>query len=579
MKDLEAVPDLLYGLAMGSRDPASIGQAMSNAWLATLREPAGFLRAWAGLTLSQATIATHALQRAFGAEPQPVVEPAPGDRRFTDRAWQTNPWLRAIMESYLASSRWTLDMMRAADVPAETRRKAGFGTGLLVNALAPTNLPWLNPTVAKEAIDTGGLSLVKGMRNFVDDAVRNNGRPRQVDTSPFELGRNLAATPGRIVYRNDLIELIAYEPQTDRVFARPLLFSPPWINKYYVMDLAPGRSLIEYAVQQGFRSYCISYRNPDASMSGVTMDDYLRHGLLAAFDRVAEITAADAVNVFGLCLGGTLEGILLGWLAAHGQSDRVGWAAFTNSLLDFSEPGELGVFTDLPTVERIERRMRRTGFLDATEMAGTFDWMRDNDLVWNYVIANWFMGKQPPAFDILAWNSDSTNMPATMHSQYLRSCYIDNSLARGQMTVADTRIDLDAVRTPIYVIGAEADHIAPWRAAYRTTQLLGGPARFTLTSSGHIAGIVNPPGGRTRHWTSELEDLPSDPDEWRATAQENPGTWWGDWAAWASARSGEKVAARKLPPGEVAPGRYVRGELGPPIPGQRRRRPARTAGN
>jgi polyhydroxyalkanoate synthase len=361
------------------------------------------------------------------------------------------------------------------------------------------------------------------------------------------------------------MELIAYEPQTAKVYAEPILCSPPWINKYYIMDLAPGRSYIEWAVTHGFTVFCISYRNPDSSMAKFTMDDYLRLGILSALDRIQEITGAPRVNIAALCLGGTLAVLALAYLAAKGQSGRVGWTTLTNSLIDFSAPGDLGVFTDESTIERLEQRMNDRGYLEADAMAGTFDWMRANDLIWNYVVSNWYMGKKPPAFDILAWNGDSTRMPAAMHSQYLRSCYLNNLLVKpNAFTILGTPVDLGKIRTPLYVLGAESDHIAPWRSTYRTTQLTGGEATFVLTSSGHVAGIVNPPGNpKASFWTSGVVPKSTDADAWRASAAQTTGSWWEHWVAWARTRSGKSVLPPKLPAGDPAPGRYVRDEVGP----------------
>ena len=380
-----------------------------------------------------------------------------------------------------------------------------------------------------------------------------------MDRDAFTVGVDLAATPGRVVLRNDLIELIAYEPQTKRVYAEPILFSPPWINKYYIMDLAPGRSLVEFAVQQGFTVFMISYRDGDESMADLTMDDYLRQGLLSALNRVEELTGAPRVNLLGLCLGGTMAMLTLAYLASRKESHRVGWTTLTNTLVDFADAGDLKSFTDEKTIAYLEKVMSKKGYLEASRMSGTFDWMRGNDLIWNYVISDWYMGRKPPAFDILAWNNDSTRMPATMHSQYMRACYLDNLLVTpGSFTIGGQPIDFGQVKNPLWVLGAEADHVAPWRATYRTTQLVGGEARFTLTSSGHIAGVVNPPDSpKAQHWVRD--DCPADADEWMTGATQTQGSWWLDWVDWAKSRSGALVAPPRLPKGQAAPGAYVRG--------------------
>jgi polyhydroxyalkanoate synthase len=511
----------------------------------------------AQLGYTEAKVWFKAMQRCFGASPPPEVEPLPGDRRFADRAWSENPMLRAVAESYLAGARTARQLVKAGGGTPEARRKRAFVTELLLDAAAPTNLPFLNPSVMKQAIETGGLSLVRGAGNFVEDVVRNGGQPRQVDASPLHVGEQLAATPGRVVMRNDLVELLAYEPQTKNVHEVPILASPPWINKYYIMDLAPGRSFLEFAVQNRFTVFCLSYRDPDRAMSRLGMDDYLSDGLLAGLERVEQVTGARQTALFGLCLGGTLLGILLGYLAAQGEADRIAWAATTNTLLDFGDPGKLGVFTDESSISALEKVMEKKGFLPASMMRGTFDWLRSTDLIWNSVINNWYEGKQPAVFDILAWNADSTNLPARMHSQYLRSCYLENRLVEpGAFEILSTPIDLSKITTPLYVLGAEADHIAPWRSTYRTTQLVSGEARYALTSSGHIAGIVNPPGNpKARYWSRP--DCPPDADDWRAGAEAHQGSWWEDWLAWASERSGKLVTPPELPPGPKAPGRYV----------------------
>jgi polyhydroxyalkanoate synthase subunit PhaC len=550
--------DLAYGFDVAGLDPALLGRSLVSAGLRAASRPEALARGAVGLAVDQAEVALGVARRLASRDGDPQARPEPGDRRFADRAWRDNPFLDGLVQSYLVTAQRAREVLASASLPRAEARKAEYALELLLDAAAPSNVPVLNPAVLKEAIDTGGLSLARGLGNFVRDLVRNRGLPSQVDASGFELGRNLAATPGRVVLRNDLMELIAYEPQTETVFANPLVYSPPWINKYYVMDLAPGRSFIEYAVQHGFTVFAISYRNPDASMADVTLDDYLRDGLFAALDRAQELTGADKVNIEAVCLGGTLAVIGLAVLTALDQAGRIGWTSLNNTLVDFADPGVLGVFTDERTIERIERRNRRRGFLDSTELGGTFTWLRGNDLVWNYVVTNWYMGKQPPAFDILAWNADSTRLPARMHSQYLRACYLRNDLVTPDALEIDgTLVDVSRVTTPIYVLSAKNDHIAPWRSVYRTTQLVGGESRHVLTSGGHIAGMVSPPGPKASYFARE--DLPADPDEWLAGAERLEGSWWDDWVAWASERSGERVLPPPLPDGEPAPGMYVRG--------------------
>ena len=562
------VEELGYGMDVAGVDPAALGEAVRAVVTDVMSDPLRLTTWMTKVSLGEQTLGLNMLRRLAGDKPDPAATPTSGDRRFEDAAWRENPMLASMAEAYLLRARSALELVDVSRVGESTQRKARFALGMLMDTLAPSNVPWINPAVIKEAMNTGGGSLVRGMENFIDDVRTNGGRPRQVDASSFELGKNLAATPGRIVFRNELIELIAYEPQTSTVFEQPLLFSPPWINKYYIMDLAPRRSFAEWAVTHGFTTFCISYRDPDASMAQLTMDDYFRLGVLSAIDRVRELTGAKKVNLAALCLGGTMAALALAYFAQRGESDRIGWATLTNALVDFSEPGDLGVFTDEQTIARLESKMSQRGFLESTEMSGTFDWLRGNDLVWNYVVTNWYMGRKPPAFDILAWNNDGTRMPAAMHSQYLRSCYLRNDVVKkAAFKLLGEPIDLSKVTTPLYVLGAENDHIAPWRATFRTTQLVGGDARYVLTSSGHVAGIVNPPGNpKAAYWTSDEPLRGESADEWRGRAHRRPGSWWEDWAVWASARSGDRVEPPDLPPGDPAPGGYVRGIVGKPFP-------------
>jgi polyhydroxyalkanoate synthase len=548
---MPAAEDVVYALRLSGADPAAVTSALTAAGLALARKPGTTLQALGELTLAQLGVALDAARSAFDGESE--LEGA--DRRFADRAWRANPFLRGVAGSYLATTRWAHRTLDSLGLDEQTTKKAHFGLGLILDAAAPSNFAWLNPEVVKEAYDTGGLSLAKGATRFAEDMVRNGGRPQEVDRSAFELGRDLAATPGTVVFRNDLIELIAYAPQTERVYSEPLVYVPPWINKYYLMDMAPGRSWVEFAVRQGFTVFAISWRNPDESMAELTMDDYLRDGLLAAAERAGEV--AERVNLVGVCVGGTLTAIALAVLAARGEADRIGWAGLLNTLVDFGDPGEIGVFTDEASIGRIEERIRRRGYISADELGGPFLLMKANDLVWRYVVSSWMMGKRPPPFDLLAWNADGTRIPAAMHSQYLRGCYLENALTRpGTFTIDGVGVDMSAVQTPLYVLGSEADHIVPWRSSYRTTGLVGGDVTYRLSSGGHIAGLVNPPGGKSKFWAGD--DHRVEPDAWRAAAEERAGSWWEDWAAWAANRSGDQVAPPALPEGDPAPGRYVR---------------------
>jgi polyhydroxyalkanoate synthase len=545
---------------MGRLDMASFGRSLLTVLARAAARPADVAGAAARFGASMAMVGPAALRVWSGSDVVPPV-PAGPDRRFADASWADNPAYFAIRQTYLATKRLSDDLLAAGHGDAVADAKAELAVGLLFDAVAPTNFLPTNPAAVKRAFETGGFSVVAGARNFLDDLVHNNGRPRQVDTRPFELGVNLAATPGKVVFRNDLIELIQYAPQTEEVHAVPILASPPWINKYYIMDLAPGRSFFEWAIQHGRTVFAISYRNPDASMREVTLDDYLVNGPRAALDVVADITGTSKIDIVGLCLGGALTGMLTAYLAEEGDQ-RIGSVTLLNTLLDYSEPGVLGVFTDEQTVSRLERQMAATGFLEGDKMAATFNALRANDLIFGYVVSNWLMGQSPPPFDILAWNGDSTRMPAAMHSFYLRSLYIKNELAKGELELAGRQLSLSDVKSDTYIVGALNDHIVPWEASYKATRLLGGTVRYVLSNGGHIAGIVNPPGPKS--WYEVAGRNYPTAAQWRAAAERHSGSWWQDWAAWAGERAGDLVpppamGSERYPPRGDAPGSYVRG--------------------
>ena len=553
------------GLFAGA-DDALFGRALGTLGLNLARHPATV--AAAGLGFAGAVLGGFAAsgRRLVGLTADGPFG-SPKDKRFVDPAWESNPAYYGLRQGFLAFERLLSDLVESSTVDETTRRKARFVLGLLTDAAAPTNFVATNPAVLKRAFETGGASLVRGGRTFVDDLVHNRGRPRQVDTTPFELGRNLAATPGKVVFRNHLMELIQYDAQTDKVHEVPILVSPPWINKYYIMDLAPERSLLEWAVQHGHTVFAISYRNPDASMRDTQLDDYLVHGPQVALDVVQNITKAPKVDLMALCLGGALAAMLAAYEAVDGE-DRIGAITLLNTMLDYSEPGELGAFTDEKAIVKLEQKMQRDGYLDGKQMAGTFDMLRANDLIFNYVVNNWLMGDQPPAFDILAWNADSTRMPAAMHAFYLRSCYQRNELAEGDLELMGRRLSLGDVKSDVFYVGAETDHIVPWRSAFRGARQLPGDVTFVLTSSGHIAGVVNPPNPKSRHWTGSADE--QDADRWREEATQHDKSWWESWAPWAAQRGGKmrkppRTGSRKYKVLGDAPGAYVRGEVPPEI--------------
>ena len=540
-------------------DPLALGEASAQLVAGLARNPAGVLQSLGSYASGLAAATSAAAARAFGVDAAGPIEPARKDKRFADPAWRENPGYFWLEQSYLLFGRLAQDLVEAGAGSRPEARKLRLVAEIVVDALAPTNVLPGNPAALKRAFETGGASLFRGARNFVTDVVTNKGMPRQVDRSAFTIGTDLAATPGKVVFQNDLIELLQYAPQTETVYEVPLLCSPPWINKYYVMDLAPHRSFIEWAVQKGHTVFAISYRNADASMRNVTLDDYLVHGPSAALDAVEEITGADEVNIVGLCLGGTLTAMLLAHLeqtAAH----RIRSATLLNTLIDFSEPGVLGAFTDPTTIERVERKMRQRGFLPSDDLARSFTFLRGNDLVWSYVARNWLLGEPVPTFDILAWNDDATRMPAEMHAFYLRSCYGRNEFARGELELAGERIGAGDIRTDTFILAAVEDHIVPWTSSYASTRLLSGSVRFVLSSAGHIAGIVNPPSPKSRYWTNDV--LPAEPAEWRAGAELHEGSWWEEWTRWAAERSGGQrepppLGSERYPPLAEAPGAYI----------------------
>jgi polyhydroxyalkanoate synthase subunit PhaC len=527
----------------------------------TLQNPAGIIAANARLLWGSASAFRAAGERALGYDSPGPIAIGRGDKRFSDPAYQENPAYFLLAQQYLLFSQLVDELLDTAGASGSRDAKARFAANFLVDALAPTNTLAGNPAAIRAAFNTGGRSIVRGLRNMAHDIRHNGGWPSQVDRSGFEVGVNMAATPGSVVYRSNLIELIEYSPQTAQTHSVPLLFCPPWINKYYIMDLAPGKSLIEWAVQHGHRCFAISYRNPDKSMSDYGFRDYLFGGPLDAVRVVRDITGAPSLNTLSVCLGGTLTALGLAYNAARGD-ESITSATFLNTHTDFTQPGLLGVFTDEATVAQLEKQMQQQGFLDSSTMARTFSALRPNDLIFQYIGNNWLCGNKPPSFDLLAWNEDSTRMPAKMHSEYLRSCYLRNEFARGEFEIDGERLDPGLVDVDTYVLAAVDDHIVPWTSGYKTTQLLGGKSRFVLSSSGHIAGIVNPPNPKAKHWVND--SLPADPHEWKANAQLVNATWWQDWTAWIAERGGPMVAAsdhpgnENYPPIEKAPGSYVR---------------------
>ncbi len=503
--------------------------------------------------------------RMLGKETEPVVKPQAGDKRFADDVWQENPLFDYLKQSYLLTSRYLHASVGAAgDLDDGTRQKLDFYTRQFVDAMAPTNFAATNPKVLKETIDSGGENLLRGLNNLLDDLERGKGklRIRMTDLDKFKLGENVAVTPGKVIYQNDLMQLIQYTPTTEKVYKRPLLIIPPWINKFYILDLRAKNSFVKWAVEQGHTVFIISWINPDARLAEKGFDDYLQEGPLAALDAIEKATGEKEVKAIGFCLGGTLLATTLAYLEAKGE-ERIKAATFFTTMIDFEEVGELGVFIDEDQLQRMEAQMEKDGYFEGHNMAEAFNLLRANDLIWSFVVNNYLLGKEPFPFDLLYWNSDSTRMPANMHSFYLRNMYQHNRLCKaGGINLLGTDIDLRGIKTPVYLLSTREDHIAPWKSTYRATQIYQGPIRFVLGASGHIAGVINPPSGnKYGYWVND--ELPADPDDWLAGASEHAGSWWVDWQQWVKKHSGKMVEARQpgeggLPAIEDAPGSYVK---------------------
>ena len=547
-------------------DPFGAGPAMSEVLNALAAQPDRLMQAQADLfsrymELWQAT----ARRVAAGEEVTPVIAPYPGDRRFNDPEWEKNPVFDVIKQSYLLSSNWLNDLVSGVqDIDPQTKRRAEFFMKMMTDAFAPSNFLMSNPAALREAVETRGESLVRGMENFAADLERGGGSLQitQTDTTKFQVGVNVATAPGKVVFENDLIQLLQFNPTTEQVFEKPLLIFPPWINKYYILDLRPENSMIRWLASQGFTVFVVSWVNPDGSLAEKTFEDYLKDGVLAAVDAALKQTGAKQVNAVGYCIAGTLLSCTLAYLAAK-KDDRIGSATFFAAQQDFSEAGDLRLFTDEDWLRIIEVRMDDAGgVLPGRVMSDTFNALRANDLIWSFFISNYLLGKEPRPFDLLFWNSDQTRMPKRLHLDYLRRFYRDNALAQGELSLDGVKLNLKKVKTPIYAMASREDHIAPYRSVYRGAHLFGGPVTFVLAGSGHIAGVINAPVAvKYQHWTNA--HLPASAEGWLADAEEHPGSWWPHWVEWLATRSGDKVPARdpakgKLKPIEDAPGSFVK---------------------
>jgi polyhydroxyalkanoate synthase len=547
-------------------DPLNVAGAFVAMTQRLMADPARMMQAQFSLWQDYLTLWQRTTQRFLGGEPQPpVAAPASADRRFKDEAWNDSAIFDFIKQSYLLTARWMQNTVREVDgLDDKTAQKVDFYTRQFVDAMAPSNFVLTNPQVLRATLESGGENLVHGLEHMLDDLERGKGRLmiKMTDPDAFEIGRNVATSPGKVVFQNDLLQLIQYAPTTETVQRRPLLIMPPWINKYYILDLRPDNSFVRWAVGQGHTVFIISWVNPDEHLAGKSFEDYMREGPLAALDAIALATGEREINVIGYCLGGTLLAATLAYMAAKGD-DRFASATFFVALTDFKEAGELSVFIDEAQLEFLEDRMKEHGYLEGSDMATTFNMLRANDLIWSFVVNNYLLGKEPFPFDLLYWNSDSTRMPAAMHSFYLRNMYQGNKLAQpGGISLGGVPIDLRRVKIPAFFLSTKEDHIAPWKSTYAGTQIFQGPCKFVLSASGHIAGVINPPP-KTKYGHWENNALPPDPEAWLAGATYSPDSWWPVWERWIRQYGGEMVPARKpgdgkLKPIEDAPGSYVR---------------------
>jgi polyhydroxyalkanoate synthase len=505
------------------------------------------------------------VKRMAGEAAEPVAKPDERDKRFSDPEWSRNQFFDFLKQAYLLTTQWAEHLVKNAEgLDPHTRQKAEFYVKQIANAVSPSNFVLTNPELLRETLSSNAENLVRGMHMLSEDikAGRGNLRIRQSDPSMFALGRNLALTPGKVVFQNELMQLIQYEATTPEVLKAPLLIVPPWINKYYILDLTPEKSFIKWCVDQGITVFVVSWVNPDATLAQKSFEQYMREGVIAAFDAVERATGEKKVNAVGYCVGGTLLAVTLAYLASRNEQ-RAQSATLFAAQVDFTYAGDLLVFVDEEQIKQLEEHMKEQGYLEASRMANAFNLLRSNDLIWPYVVNNYLRGRAPYPFDILYWNSDATRMPAANHSFYLRSCYLENRLTKGTMEIAGATLDLRKVTVPIYNLATREDHIAPAKSVLYGSQYFGGPVKYVLAGSGHIAGVINPPDKQKYQYWTGAAPSGGDVDAWMKTAKEHPGSWWPDWLQWLKAQGAETVPARqigggKLKPIEDAPGSYVK---------------------
>ncbi len=547
-----------------SPDPFHVAPALTEVMGRLAAQPDRVMRAQADLFTQYLELWRSAAQRIAGEPVQPVVSPAKGDKRFNDPDWSEHPMFDLMKQSYLLSANWLNSLVAGVEeVDPAAKRRVEFFTKMLTDAFSPSNFLFSNPAAMRAAVETQGESLVRGMENFAADLERGGGQLAisQTDLEKFKVGVNVATAPGKVVYQNDILQLLQFSPTTEQVHEIPLLIFPPWINKYYILDLRPENSMIRWLTAQGFTVFVASWVNPDATLAAKTFEDYMFEGVYDATEQAMKQAGTNRINTVGYCIGGTLLACSLAHMAAKGDK-RINSATFFAAQADFAEAGDLMLFTDEAWLKEIEARMDADGgFLSSQSMADTFNALRGNDLIWSFFVSNYLLGKEPKPFDLLFWNADQTRMPKALHLFYLRNFYQRNALARGELELGGEKLDLSKVETPIYVQSSKEDHIAPFRSVYRGARCYGGPTTFTMAGSGHIAGVINhPDANKYQHWTNA--HLPGAVDGWIAEAEEHAGSWWPHWAAWLKERSGKLIPARDpakgpLTPLEDAPGTYV----------------------
>ncbi|MGB0721043.1 MAG: PHA/PHB synthase family protein [Gammaproteobacteria bacterium] len=546
-----------------SFDPMNLSKVWAD-WLAAVSlEPQKLVEANMSFWQETMKLYQQSAMQWMGQESAPVISEQKGDRRFKHDDWVEQPVFATIKQSYLLASQWMRDVVSDLDhLDDKTAQKVEFFTERFIDAMSPTNFAATNPAVLEKVVETKGANLVHGLKNMLEDLEDGNGqlRIRMTDTDAFELGKNVAVTPGKVVYQNRMFQLIQYSPTTENTFKRPLLIVPPWINKFYILDLQPKNSKLRWLVEQGHTVFVISWVNPDSSYRDTGFDDYVKEGVIEAVNAIEKATGESEVNAIGYCIGGTLLATTLAYMKARDDA-RIKSATFYTTMLDFSEPGELGVFIDDDTIEGLEKQMAGEGYLEGTTMAGTFNLLRANDLIWSFYVNNYLLGNEPRPFDLLYWNSDSTRMPCAMHSWYLRRLYLENALVKGEVKIDDVTIDLERIDIPTCFVSTADDHIAPWKSTYMGAQRMGGSVKFILGGSGHIAGIINPPEANKYGYRTTTK-LPKDADAWAAGAEVNEGSWWPEWQRWIKPKAGKKVPARVPGEGDLkaiedAPGSYV----------------------